>query len=422
MPVALAVPVATGKASPVHAAGAGVGVDAVVAVATLQAARPGVAESGAGTQGGRGSWAFLPAILFEGDLPTPMPSRAVDAGGGMGDGRGDVASREDGGGQHARHLRPLPAGLVDDVWLQPRDPRAWVAHWSANPAHRSMVEDRLGRGRWWVRLRDSSDGGLVVAERPALEHEGSVVVHVDKPLARCIAELGYESFKAGWHVVAATPAPALASDLMTCMDHPVAAPTALTDSMPPSATRTEGGGAAVAAHREPEGMPAEAGRTWEAWSVGGNVDSAAWVLAGKRPGADASGGALRADIAGSGGGRGAAGVPSSEAWMGPGATAEVQRPFRFAVNVEVILHGSTEPDAGVTVGGRPVALRPDGSFSLRWHLPDGDFRVPVVAVSRDGRGRREARLRLLRGTSTVGGVGSHALERGPSDPLAGWTG
>ena len=98
------------------------------------------------------------------------------------------------------------------------------------------------------------------------------------------------------------------------------------------------------------------------------------------------------------------------------------RSFRFAVHVEVIVHGSTEPDAVVTVGGRRLALRKDGSFSVRWLLPDGDHRVPLVAMSQDGRERRDARLRLARATDLGGEVGVHALAAGPADPIAGWAG
>jgi hypothetical protein len=55
-------------------------------------------------------------------------------------------------------------------------------------------------------------------------------------------------------------------------------------------------------------------------------------------------------------------------------------------------------------------------------LPDGDFRVPAVAVARDGRDRREARLRLLRSTTTEGGVGVHGLEGGAEGSIDGWAG
>ncbi|MFA5320481.1 MAG: DUF4912 domain-containing protein [Candidatus Omnitrophota bacterium] len=64
------------------------------------------------------------------------------------------------------------------------------------------------------------------------------------------------------------------------------------------------------------------------------------------------------------------------------------RKFWMVVNTELILYGATEPDAKVTVQGVPVKLRPDGSFSLRFALPDGTQVMPVRGVSADGEEER----------------------------------
>lgn len=63
---------------------------------------------------------------------------------------------------------------------------------------------------------------------------------------------------------------------------------------------------------------------------------------------------------------------------------EKAKDFWLVVNTELIVYGSTEPDAKLTVKGQPVQLRQDGSFSLRFFLPDGKQVIPVVAVSSDG--------------------------------------
>ncbi len=89
--------------------------------------------------------------------------------------------------------------------------------------------------------------------------------------------------------------------------------------------------------------------------------------------------------------------------------AQVRRSFWFRINAEVILHGSTEPDARVTIAGRPVALRPDGSFSFRFAFPDGDYGLPVSATSADGVERRQATVRFQRGTVLDGEVGEHPM-------------
>ncbi|MFA7255940.1 MAG: DUF4912 domain-containing protein, partial [Candidatus Omnitrophota bacterium] len=61
-----------------------------------------------------------------------------------------------------------------------------------------------------------------------------------------------------------------------------------------------------------------------------------------------------------------------------------QRGFNFWLECEVIIYGGTEPDAKVTMQGRPVQLRPDGTFTLRYGLPDGKFIFDCHAASADG--------------------------------------
>jgi len=59
------------------------------------------------------------------------------------------------------------------------------------------------------------------------------------------------------------------------------------------------------------------------------------------------------------------------------------RSFWLEVNCELIVYGATEPDAKVTVQNKPVALRRDGTFTLRFALPDGKQVIPVKARSKD---------------------------------------
>jgi hypothetical protein len=60
-----------------------------------------------------------------------------------------------------------------------------------------------------------------------------------------------------------------------------------------------------------------------------------------------------------------------------------ERKFWLVVNTELIVYGATEPDAKVAVQGRPIKLRPDGTFSLRFALPNGKQVIPVKATSSD---------------------------------------
>ncbi len=65
------------------------------------------------------------------------------------------------------------------------------------------------------------------------------------------------------------------------------------------------------------------------------------------------------------------------------AARREERRFWFVLGTELIVYGATEPDATVTCQGRPVSLRPDGTFTLRFALPDGVQVIPCAATSAD---------------------------------------
>lgn len=60
-----------------------------------------------------------------------------------------------------------------------------------------------------------------------------------------------------------------------------------------------------------------------------------------------------------------------------------ERKFWMVVNTELILYGATEADARVSVQGKEIKLRPDGTFSMRFALPDGKQVIPVQGTSAD---------------------------------------
>lgn len=66
-----------------------------------------------------------------------------------------------------------------------------------------------------------------------------------------------------------------------------------------------------------------------------------------------------------------------------------ERKFWLVVNTELIVYGATEPDAKLTVQGKEIKLQPDGTFTLRFALPDGKQVIPVEATSSDGIDRRK---------------------------------
>lgn len=107
-------------------------------------------------------------------------------------------------------------------------------------------------------------------------------------------------------------------------------------------------------------------------------------------------------------------VPSSfsvSSLASPFGGMERRKGFWFNVNAELIIYGATEPDAKVTIGGREIKLRQDGTFSFRFILPDGEYNLPAIATSADGDDSRLADLKFQRKTEFRGDVGAH-----PQDP------
>ena len=77
------------------------------------------------------------------------------------------------------------------------------------------------------------------------------------------------------------------------------------------------------------------------------------------------------------------------------------RQFQFQVDAHMILHGSTDPQASVSVGGEPVHVEPDGTFILKMDLPDRRQVLPVIASSRDGTEQRTTVLAIERNTKVM---------------------
>jgi len=89
--------------------------------------------------------------------------------------------------------------------------------------------------------------------------------------------------------------------------------------------------------------------------------------------------------------------------FGPGAEALAgkKRDFHFELDAELIVFGATEPDAHVTLQGDPVRLRPDGTFTVRFSLPNCRQVIPAVASSANGLEQRTVVLAVERNTKTM---------------------
>jgi len=89
--------------------------------------------------------------------------------------------------------------------------------------------------------------------------------------------------------------------------------------------------------------------------------------------------------------------------FGSGAEGSLKRhkQFHFDVNAELVVFGSTHPEAHVSVGIEPVKVRSDGSFSIRLPLPDRRQVLPATAKSRDGVDEQTVVIAVERNTKVM---------------------
>ncbi|WP_353932929.1 DUF4912 domain-containing protein [Okeanomitos corallinicola TIOX110] len=86
--------------------------------------------------------------------------------------------------------------------------------------------------------------------------------------------------------------------------------------------------------------------------------------------------------------------------VGFSASAVPVRPRKFwlIADAELIVYGATEPDANVTIGGRPIKLNPDGTFRFQMSFQDGLIDYPILAVAADGEQSRSIHMKFERET------------------------
>ena len=87
---------------------------------------------------------------------------------------------------------------------------------------------------------------------------------------------------------------------------------------------------------------------------------------------------------------------------GSGALGEGhRRGFHFEIDAELIVYGTTNPGATVMLQNEPVQTRDDGSFTLRFGLPEGRQIIPAVATTGNGIEERTIILAIERNTKLL---------------------
>ncbi len=87
--------------------------------------------------------------------------------------------------------------------------------------------------------------------------------------------------------------------------------------------------------------------------------------------------------------------------LGAGGVGRERDDLSFEIDAELIVYGATDPNAHVTLKGEPINLESDGTFSMRFALPNRREVWPVVASSGDGVEQRTIVLAVERNTKVM---------------------
>ena len=358
------------------------------------------------------------------------------------------------------------------LWLTARDPQWLYAHWDLSTAQLRVYNALSDDGHLIVRVFEREALGEPLVTQHVHPESRNWFIHVGRGGTKFVAQLGYFDRKERWQTIAVsgatvTPPDSLSDDtsaefatlpaevpfdqlvemvkaaigqhvpLMEALaqlreqGHPNL-PTADTFA-PPAAQRVarsgETGARAVPAKSAgPAPTPTWTRKQAEALEEVITMDEVRRVWIGsmeitelvRRQLVKRLSDQTAAQLAAGGGALGL-GSPSSPfgalgSLPGPIAGGEKPRGFWFNLNAELIIYGATEPDASVTIGGRQIRLRPDGTFSYRFALPDGTFDLPAIATSAAGDDTRAAELRFRRRTAYHGDVGTHPQDASLKPP------
>src|ERR1017187_4917931 len=338
----------------------------------------------------------IPPILLEGDEPFSPPM----TGPGQKYALGPTAPS----GQFGPDEPALPEAYgTGKLLLAARDPHWLYAHWDFTQEQQRRYNALSADRHLIVRVVPGTIGARPVTEVHVHPESRHWFIHTDRAETQYVAALGYYRPGREWMTIATsapavTPPDTVSTDL-TVRFATIPAQVPLTQL---AALAKQG----VPAHLPPPDAPREralaelVGQYLVRQDSGSSVEITELAHGRGEQEVSAAQLPLPAPLGGE------AGSVSS-----PQGVAE-QRPkvFWFNINAELVIYGATEPGASVTIGGRRISLRPDGTFSCRFSLPDGDHTVTASAMSAESE-LRQAELRFSRRTEHRAEVGA-----APQDP------
>ncbi len=324
-----------------------------------------------------------------------------------------------------------------------RDPHWVYAHWDLTESQLREANRRSASGTLVLRIRAGSPDAEVIVEQAVHPESRNWFIHVPQAGARYLGELGYYDTARTWTRVSLSTATLTPRDELSeetwvrfetlPFDMPMSqivalVKQALTDNTPLlealQQLRNEGypdlpllvpTPSSARGIQPPAWTPAQEHALAQLLSMDevrrvwiGSLEITELLRRQLQRGISSAG----LPVAGPGPGEvpGSSGLSSLSSPFGGGAGAP-GRAFWFNVNAELIVYGATDPNATVTIGNRPIRLRPDGTFSYRFALPDGDYSLPITATSPDAVEQRQANLTFRRASDYRGEVPPH-----PQDP------
>jgi len=371
----------------------------------------------------------IPPILLEGD-ETPAPPFS---GPGQRYALGPTPPAEH--FPDAGELGELPEAYgTKRLLLAARDPQWLYAHWDLTRDQQRAYNRLAAEGHLVLRVYVEAVGGELAAEVHVHPESRHWFVHVGRAGTKYVAELGYRNRQGRWVPVSVsgatlTPPEGAAADTSVQfatlpLDVPLPKLAAMVRTLAAAHVPLVEAIEQLRAEGHPE-LPAPAAFVARPWTPEQeralaevvNVDQVRRVWVGSLEITEL----VRQQLFGELASLAAAQIPSPH-----GALGSVSSPFGgvpqamgfwFNLNAEIILYGATEPDATVTIAGRRIQLRPDGTFSYRFALPDGQYPLAAAATSADGGDVRWANLYFIRGTEYGGGaVGAHPQDPGLKTP------
>ena len=358
----------------------------------------------------------IPSLLLEGDKSPP----ATVSGPGQKYALGPEPA--------SRQFRTAEAELPEaygtrQLFLTARDPHWLYAHWDLTHDQQARCNARSADGHLVLRIYAHKLEGHPIGEIQVHPESRHWFAHVERAGDSYAAELGYYSTLGKWTRIATSAAtvtppdtvsPDGGADFATIpFEFPFAKlmeiiKAAVQENLPLAQALEE-----LRRHGYPD-LPRASSRPPSTWTPQQeqalakiiNIDEVRRVWMGSLEITELIRRRLAHEISSMGASQ--FGISSISSPFGGVAQ---QRGFWFNVNAELIIYGATEPMAKVTLGGHEIKLRPDGSFSYRFALPDGNYDLPAVAVSPDNTEARAADLKFSRATEYLGEVGAH-----PQDP------